>query len=75
MALRALAGSRFHGVSTSKPSSSPRPAIMRVKYSEVWPIDHGATAPSARVNSGSGTTSSGSTSFLMPNPVHSGQAP
>ncbi len=46
-----------------------------MKYSAVWPIDHGATAPSASVRSGSGTTSSGSTSLRMPRPVHSGQAP
>ena len=36
---------------------------------------HGAIAPSARLSSTSGTTSSGSTSFLMPRPAHSGQAP
>ncbi len=41
---------------------------MRVKYSAVWPIDHGAIAPSARVSSGSGTTRSGSTSLRMPRP-------
>ena len=32
-------------------------------------------APSARLASGSGTTSSGSTSLRVPMPVHSGQAP
>ncbi|CFS36457.1 Uncharacterised protein [Mycobacterium tuberculosis] len=73
--MRALAGSLRQGVSTSNPSASPRPAIIRVKYSAVWPFDHGATAPCARVRSGSGTTSSGSTSLRMPRPLHSGQAP
>ena len=41
----------------------------------VVPPDHGWIAPSRRVRSSSGTISSGSTSFLVPRPVHSGQAP
>ena len=39
------------------------------------PPPHGAMAPSASVRDGSGTTSSGSTSILVPSPVQSGQAP
>src|ERR1700745_2769929 len=36
---------------------------------------HGVIAPSARDLDSSGTISSGSTSSLVPSPVHSGQAP
>ncbi len=38
-------------------------------------LAHGATAPCARLFSGSGMTRSGSTSLRVPMPVHSGQAP
>src|SRR5260370_11811151 len=39
------------------------------------PPPHGAIAPSPSVLAGSGTTSPGSTSILVPSPVQSGQAP
>src|SRR5262252_11054934 len=39
------------------------------------PPPQGAIAPSASDRDGSGTTSSGSTSILVPSPVQSGQAP
>ena len=71
----ARAGSARHGVSRSKPSCSPSASSRRRKYSLVWPPDHGWIAPSRRLSSGSGTTSSGSTSFRVPSPVQSGQAP
>ena len=41
----------------------------------MWPDAQGAIAPSSRDKVGSGITKSGSTSFLLPRPVHSGQAP
>ena len=47
---------------------------MRAKYSDVCPADHGARAPLARVSPGSGTTSSGSTSMVVPMPVQTGHA-
>ena len=59
----------------SKCSASPSASSRRRKYSRLCPVDQGWIAPSRRVRSGSGTTSSGSTSFLVPRPVHSGQAP
>ena len=47
---------------------------MRVKY-WVWALRHGAIAPSAIDSSGSGTTSSGSTSNVVPRPSHVSHAP
>src|SRR5215469_17495822 len=41
----------------------------------MWPPLHTLTAPSASVRDGSDTTSSGSTSILVPSPVQSVQAP
>ena len=41
----------------------------------LWPLDHGEIAPSAKLLSSSGTTSSGSTSLRVPRPWHSTQAP
>ena len=64
-----------HGSSMSKPRVSATPCSSRRKYSLVWPVDHGVTAPSARLRSGSGTTSSGSTSLRVPRPVQAGHAP
>ncbi len=75
IARRALAGSLFHGVAMIEPIDVAQADSKRPKYSELWPIDHGAMAPSSRLISGSGTTRSGSTSLRMPRPVHSGQAP
>ena len=47
---------------------------MRSKYWLRAP-DQGASAPSESDLDGSGTTSSGSTSYLVPRPVQAGQAP
>src|SRR3712207_5421305 len=58
-----------------KPSWSASPLRSRWKYSLLIDPAHGATAPSPRLFSGSGMTSSGSTSLRVPMPVHSGQAP
>src|SRR5688500_20219070 len=58
-----------------KPSCAPRPDSSRRKYSLVIELAHGATAPWARLFSGSGMTRSGSTSLRVPMPVHSEQAP
>src|SRR5436309_3654579 len=57
------------------PSASPSASISLMKYSLTWPPLHTSIAPSARVLSGSDTTSSGSTSIRVPRPVQSGQAP
>ena len=56
--------------------SSPSAVITRWKYSAEPLVDaQGAIAPSPRVRSSSGTSSSGSTSSSVPRPVHLGQAP
>ena len=41
----------------------------------VWALRHGAMAPSFSDRSGSGMTSSGSTSNVVPRPSHVAQAP
>ena len=56
------------------PCASHTDSSRRWKYL-ACPPDHGAIAPSATESSGSGTTSSGSTSYTMPRPSHSGHAP
>ncbi len=56
--------------------SSASAVMTRWKYSaEPDPCAHGWMAPSARLRSSSGTSSSGSTSSSVPMPVHSGHAP
>ena len=50
------------------------PPISLSKYLNLAP-PHGASAPSLRESVSSGTTSSGSTSNLVPSPVQTGQAP
>ncbi|CPU65694.1 Uncharacterised protein [Mycobacteroides abscessus] len=57
-----------------KPRSSASAVRTRSKYSDEI-CAHGATAPSRRDFSSSGTTRSGSTSRRNPMPVHSGHAP
>ena len=69
------ADNRRHGVSVRNPTADASPSSSRPKYSADCPPAHGAMAPSARLASGSGTTSSGSTSFFTPIPEQSGQAP
>ena len=69
---RQLAPRRVHPEADRRRQALQQPAeVLR----RLCPPAHGAMAPSARLSSGSGTTSSGSTSFLIPMPVHSGQAP
>ena len=58
--LRALFGSFLNGTSVRKPNVDAAASMSRVKYSLL--PDHGATAPSSSVRSGSGITSSMSTS-------------
>ena len=71
-----MADSLFHGVLRSNPSSSPRPASRRNQYSVVaLPCDQGAIAPSPRLSSGLGISSSSSTSRREPIPSHAWQAP
>src|SRR4051794_39274656 len=64
----------FHGVDVLKPYVSPTADKTRWKYSPRAP-DHGATAPSSIDRSGLGTTSSGSTSNLVPRPAQLAHAP
>jgi hypothetical protein len=58
----------------SMPLASATASSMRVKYC-VRAVLHGPMAPSAIDRSGFGTTRSGSTSNLVPNPSHVSQAP
>ena len=54
--------------------ASATDSSMRVKY-WVWALRHGEIAPSFNDWSGSGTTSSGSTSNVVPSPSHFSHAP
>ena len=63
-----------HGASMSMPWFSATASSIRVKY-WVWAVRHGAMAPSFSDMSGSGMTSSGSISNVVPSPSHVGQAP
>ena len=56
------------------PASSATASSIRVKYC-VWALRHGAMAPSLSDRSGSGMTSSGSISNVVPSPSHVSQAP
>src|SRR4051795_12599149 len=64
----------FHGVDVLKPYVSPSAVNTRWKYSPRAP-DQGAMAPSSIDRSGLGTTSSGSTSYLVPSPAQVAHAP
>ena len=63
-----------HGASMSMPAVSATESSIRVKY-WVWALRHGAMAPALSDRSGSGMTSSGSISNVVPRPSHVGQAP
>src|SRR5262252_2631749 len=63
-----------HGVSTEKPYSFATAPSRRSKYWLRNPA-HGVSAPSEIERSSSGTTSSGSTSKLVPSPSQRSQAP
>ena len=54
--------------------TSATDSSMRVKY-WVFALRHGAMAPSTSDSSGSGMSSSGSTSNVVPRPSHATQAP
>src|SRR6185312_16069142 len=76
IAVRASVDSLFQGVSSVKSSSADRPSSSRFQYSVVAvPSDHGAMAPSRRDMNVLGTTSSSSTSSLVPMPLQAEQAP
>src|SRR5919106_6461336 len=70
----ARADSRRHGVSSEKPCASAVASSTRFQYSSLAEAN-GETAPSLMERSGSGTTSSGSTSSLVPSPSQVVQAP
>ena len=67
-------GSLANGVSRSMSCSAATDSTSRAKYWVRAPA-HGAIAPSFSESEGSGMTSSGSASYVVPSPLHTLHAP
>src|ERR1700761_4448166 len=72
MRLCVLRGSFSNGVVRLKPYASAASCRMRIRFCEAEP---GPSAPSSNGFDQSLMTFAGSKSYLLPSPLHSGQAP